>query len=172
LIGPTLIPPRVTTHMQYCRSFFSQHGQSVFQAVIEQEIEAQERVVDKTDHFVTICPFASMSPFELYVLPLATQSHFGLISDNMLADLTPILQSLLSRADEGLGNPDYNLAIHTAPTTEKEHEQFRWYIQFCPRLATTGGFELATDVYINTVDPQTAAAFYRIGCERNSLSGH
>ena len=89
--------------------------------------------------------------------------HFGsLRQTHAIPDLTEILQKILKRLDTGHGNPDYNLIFHTAPVSVNDSEQaFRWYIQLYPRLSLSGGFELATDIYINIVSPKSAAAFYR-----------
>ena len=103
-----------------------------------------------------------MCTYEVYILPRLLQPRFGLLSDKQIPDLTEILQKILKRLDTGHGNPDYNLIFHTAPVSVNDSEQaFRWYIQLYPRLSLSGGFELATDIYINIVSPKSAAAFYR-----------
>jgi UDPglucose--hexose-1-phosphate uridylyltransferase len=36
-----------------------------------------------------------------------------------------------------------------------------FHIEICPRINIYGGFELGTDIIINSVSPETAARFYR-----------
>jgi len=61
----------------------------------------------------------------------------------------------------GLGNPDYNFVIRSAPTDEPEVKFYHWYIIIRPRLTTPAGFEMGTGIYINTTLPERCADFLR-----------
>ena len=161
LIAPALTPPGPAEHLRYCRDYQRRHGRSVFAVTLEQELNAGVRIVAANKHFVAFCPFASMSPLELYVLPCHQQYHFGDLAERALSDLVPLLQAPLKRLHADLRDPGYNLAIRVAPTDERDDGAFCWSIQLCPRLSTPGGFEMSTQMYINTVTPEDAAAFYR-----------
>jgi len=161
LIAPTIVPPRLQNQLKYCRDYYDRQGRSVFEAVLEEELSGGVRIAASNERFVALCPFGSANPYEVYVLNRKAMAHFGQMDDENLADCARILQQLLKRLAEGLGNCDYNLAFHTAPRGYAEDDCFSWYIQLCPRLGVSGGFEMATDVYINTVAPEAAAAFYR-----------
>lgn len=161
LLAQSVIPPRLCSLLRHCQQYYDQYGQSVFDAVIESELTAGQRIVTVTDDFVVFCPFASRSPFEIYLLPRCAQSHFGQLDDTLLKPFSEVLQQTLRCVDEQLGSPDYNMAFHTAPSGDQDYPGFRWYIQICPRVSITGGFELATDVFINTIPPETAAQFLR-----------
>ena len=173
LLTQSVIPPRLLYLLQHCRQYHQQYGRSVFDAVIEAELDAQERILTYTDDFIVFCPFASRSPFEIYLLPRFAQLHFGQLDDALLKSFSEILQRTLNVMDKHLNNPDYNMVFHTPPLSchsERSEESqpngeihpgFRWFLQICPRIGITGGFELATDVFINTVPPEAAADFYR-----------
>jgi len=173
LLTQSVIPPRLSRQLQHCRQYQKQQNQSVFDAVIAAELDAAERILTCTDDFIVFCPFASRTPFEIYLLPRFEQLHFGQLDDNKLKSFSEILQQTLHAMDKHLNVPDYNMAFHTAPLPSHSerseesqphgemHPGFRWYIQICPRIGITGGFELATDVFINTVAPEVAADFYR-----------
>ena len=158
----SLVPPQVAAQIEYCRRYYNTNNHSVFQDTIETELVAEELVIAENNHFLAFCPPASMCTYEVYILPRLLQPRFGLLSDEQIPDLTEVLQKILKRLDTGYGNPDYNLIFHTAPVSVNDSEQtFRWYIQLYPRLSLSGGFELATDIYINIISPKSAAAFYR-----------
>jgi len=181
LLTQSVIPPRLLYLLQHCRQYHQQHGRSVFDAVIEAELDAQERILTCTDDFIVFCPFASRSPFEIYLLPRFEQTHFGQLDDAVLKTFSETLQQTLRCMDEHLNNPDYNMVFHTAPlschsfallkdkserseeshSNKEDYPGFRWFLHICPRIGVTGGFELATDVFINTIPPETAAQFYR-----------
>jgi UDPglucose--hexose-1-phosphate uridylyltransferase len=173
LLTQSVIPPRLSRQMQHCRQHQKQQNQSPFDAVIAAELDAAERILTCTDDFIVFCPFASRTPFEIYLLPRFEQMHFGQLDDDTLKSFSEILQQTLYAMDKQLNVPDYNMAFHTAPLpchSERSEESqpngdihpgFRWYIQICPRIGISGGFELATDVFINTVPPEAAANFFR-----------
>lgn len=79
----------------------------------------------------------------------------------MFRPLAEILKSTLLQLDRGLGDPDFNLTIDTAPRGEEDAEYFSWHIQILPRLTTPAGFELGSGMSINTVLPEVAASFLR-----------
>ena len=161
LLTQSIVPPRITNQLDYCRSFYQQQGQSVFETVIATETDAKQRIIAENEHFLALCPFASMTPFEIYILPRVDQPHFGMLDDHTLASFAPILQLVLARLDDGLNFPDYNMVFHTAPLGQTQYPGFSFFVQIYPRLTISGGYELASDVYINTVAPELAAAFYR-----------
>jgi UDPglucose--hexose-1-phosphate uridylyltransferase len=116
-------------------------------AVVNKE-RGSERVVADADGLVTLCPWASALPFEVLVLP---DQHRG----------------LLSRLAGAAGpRTPYNLVLHTAPPGVRD---FHWHLHLFPRLTTYGGFELASGIVINVVDPDQAAVALRAAGEQ--LSG-
>ncbi len=64
------------------------------------------------------------------------------------------LRDALARLRVVLGDPPYNLVVHTAaPGTEP----FHWYVEVIPRVSVVAGFEQATGILVNTVPPERAA---------------
>ena len=155
------VPSQVMSRLQYCSHYYNIQHKSVFETTIEAELATKARIIAVTDRFVTFCPYASMCPFEVYILTRQNQSNFGEIEADSLSELADILHSILSRLDSEMNDPDYNLVFHTARIDYDKPGGFRWYIQLYPRLGASGGFELATDVYINVITPESAASFYR-----------
>ncbi|MCK5271501.1 MAG: hypothetical protein KAJ52_02950 [Sedimentisphaerales bacterium] len=158
----SVVPPRLAGQIACCRQYLATHGRSVFETTLENELGVGERLIARNDNFLAFCPAASMCAYEVYILPRFAQAQFGSLEDKQIPDLTEILQRILARLDEGQGNTDYNLVFHTAATdTDESEKAFCWYIQIFPHVSVPGGYELATDIYINTTAPATAAAFYR-----------
>jgi UDPglucose--hexose-1-phosphate uridylyltransferase len=120
-----------------------------------------ERVVADVGGLVTLCPWASTAPFEALILP---DQHLPSLDDPLgPGDLTlaRALGGLLRRLDAAVGaRAPYNLVLHAAPPRT---DDFHWHLHLLPRLTTYGGFELATGIVINVVDPDQAAAALRRG---------
>jgi UDPglucose--hexose-1-phosphate uridylyltransferase len=118
-----------------------------------------DRVVEDTGELVTLCPWASAAPFEALVVPdrhLARFEGGGAAGDLAVAGAVTGLLGRL-RAVAGF-DVAYNLVLHSAPPGV---DDFHWHWHLFPRLTVYGGFELATGVVINVVDPDQAAADLR-----------
>lgn len=161
LIAPTIVPAATIERLAHYEDYYKQHHRSVFDAFLETELDDGERIIATNEHFVALCPFGSRCPFEAYIVPRESLGDFDSTSDSVLASLVELLQPPLARLNDGMGGTGYNLAFHTAPLDRDEHNSFRWYVEIHPRLTTRGGFEICTHMYINTITPETAAAFYR-----------
>jgi UDPglucose--hexose-1-phosphate uridylyltransferase len=127
-------------------------------AVVRRE-RGGARVVEETDALLVTCPWASAAPYEALILPTAHRSRFeqGGESDDLA--VAGALRRLLRRFSAAVGaKAPYNLVLHSAPPGV---DDFHWHLHLIPRLTTYGGFELATGIIINVVDPDHAAASLR-----------
>jgi UDPglucose--hexose-1-phosphate uridylyltransferase len=65
--------------------------------------------------------------------------------------------------DTALGNPDYNLILHTVPLKalggidESTEKAFHWHFEVIPRVSTQAGMEWGTGIHINSIPPEKAA---------------
>jgi UDPglucose--hexose-1-phosphate uridylyltransferase len=100
------------------------------------------------------CPYASTSPYFLRLAHEAAGPGFETADDAVVASIAIAVRDSLARLDTVLGNPPYNLVVHTAPPGTGP---FHWYVEITPRLSVTAGFEQATGVLVNSVPPERAA---------------
>ena len=132
----------------------------VWCALSEAEEESGERLVFADHHAVVFTPAASRSAFELAVVPRSHAADFTLLDDEAIADATATLQRTL-HALEALGDPPYNLFLHTAPAGERLESTFHWHWEIHPRLRTIAGLERATALAVNPAAPEYAAEVLR-----------
>ncbi len=161
IIATPLVPLRVRNQLEETQRYSANLGSCVFCDIIKEEQKDGRRIVLETERFVAFEPFASRSPFETWILPKRHQSVFGAIHLNELKDLALILKQVLNKIHSGLGNPDYNLILQSAPTKEDDVDYYHWYIRIIPRLTTPAGFEMGTGIYITTAFPEETAEFLR-----------
>jgi UDPglucose--hexose-1-phosphate uridylyltransferase len=132
----------------------------VWCALAEAEEASGERLVFADHHAVVFTPAASRSPFELAVVPRAHAADFTTLDDDAIADATATLQRTL-HALEALGDPPYNLFLHTAPVGERLESTFHWHWEVHPRLRVIAGLERATALAVNPAAPEYAAEVLR-----------
>ena len=132
----------------------------VWCALAEAEEENGERLVFADHHAVVFAPAASRSAFEVMVVPRAHAADFTSIDDEAIAATTATLQRALVALD-ALGNPPYNLFLHTAPAGERLDQTFHWHWEIHPRLRVIAGLERATALAVNPAAPEYAAEVLR-----------
>jgi UDPglucose--hexose-1-phosphate uridylyltransferase len=129
--------------------------------VVQEELQAQARIVMTTDHFVALEPFASTTPFCTHIYPRRHMANFGETSSDEIGDLARILRRVLAKLYFGLANPDFNYTLRTAPLENAGVDYYHWYLSIVPYLTPQPSLEMRTGVFINTVLPEKAAEFLR-----------
>ena len=158
---------RVKEELLGARRYYEYRERCIFCDMIQQEIEAGARIIEKTDSFIAFTPFASRFPFEIMVLPLKHSCDFHTSNDPK--GLAKIMKSVMRRISIGLKCPPYNFIIHSAPfrrMTSAGHWKtieydYHWHIEIMPRLTKVAGFEWGSGFYINPTPPEQAAEFLR-----------
>lgn len=141
--------------------YYDDTGECIFCRTLEAELEAQERIIFASEHFVAFIPYAALSPFHTWIFPRRHASSFDEITEPEIADLAKTLKRVLSKLYYGLNNPDYNYTIRSIPTSEQRSDYQHWYMAIIPRVSLGAGFELGSGMYINTALPEESAAFLR-----------
>jgi len=161
LIAAPVMPHQLQVEMQGSAAYWEYLDKCVFCAMVAEETKNRERIVLETDHFVVATAFAGRYPFETWVIPKRHSIRFAAMSEEEARDLARVLRDTLGALARTLNRPSYNFAINTAPAAEHNVRAYHWHVELFPRITTPGGFELGSDVYINIVAPEDAAAALR-----------
>jgi len=151
------VPPDLRQELEASRRWMARHSECLLCRLLADEQECGARLVSETTHFAAWCPFASRFPFETWIVPRRHASRFETIADSVLAELAEFVREILARLRRAQGEVAYNYVLHTAPLRDANCDHYHWHWEILPRLATLGGYEYATGVYINTVPPEFAA---------------
>jgi UDPglucose--hexose-1-phosphate uridylyltransferase len=90
-------------------------------------------------------------------VPRRHDPDFRSIYAEEIAGMADILASSLRALSDLLGNPPYNLWLHSAPCDGKDHAYYHWHVEMVPRIIVSAGFELATGMHISILAPEEAA---------------
>jgi len=127
----------------------------------EWENEVRKRIIFENEDFLAICPFASKAAFEIIISPKKHLSYFEKITEKEKGQLAEVLKVALLKLYRGLGDPDYNFYLHTAPCDGKKYPYYHWHWTILPKTATWAGFELGARMEISTITPEKAAEYLR-----------
>lgn len=161
-IVATCVPGRdPEDRLAVARAHHAAHGRSLLDDVLERELAAGERVVETTDRFVIVCPFAPLENWHVSIVPRSARGSFSALADDSLAELAGALQRTIRRMSAASGGADYNLVVRLPPVAAREESFAFWYVDVLPRRGGGAGFELSSGMPVVTVMPEEAAAAMR-----------
>ena len=169
LIATPITPKRVKEKLDGAKRYFDYKHRCVFCDYIKQESELfGERMVEETDHFVTLSPFAARFPFETWILPKRHMLDFARLEDEEADDLGRMMKLILMKLRDALSDPPFNYVLHMAPYRRPRggywttiEEDYHWHVELIPRLTRVAGFEWGSGFYINPTPPEVAAQTLR-----------
>lgn len=146
--------------------YFQQHGACIYCEMIYKELEDRNRIILDHKDFLVFCPFAARVPYAVRIIAKKHRASFIDLTATERKSLALVLKHVLQKLYHKLGNPAYNYYIHTIPATHSmltryDERAYHWHLEILPRINIWGGFELGSDVYVNTVLPEVAADVLR-----------
>ncbi|OGK05582.1 MAG: galactose-1-phosphate uridylyltransferase [Candidatus Riflebacteria bacterium GWC2_50_8] len=161
IVGTPVVPGQVVQRIELAERSYRETGKCLFCSTMAEEVEEQKRLVAETEHFVAFIPFASLSPYHVWIFPKVHSACFSTICENAMTDLASLLNSVLGKLYTALHNPSYNFVIRSLSPQEADLPYFHWYLAIVPRIAKAAGFELGTGMYINSSVPEYSAETLR-----------
>jgi len=150
------VPHRIAEELGGAARFVIREGECPWCRLVRDEVRRPNRVVWEDASSVAFAPFASRSPFELWIVPRRHDADFGRASDADVTSTSEALRQVLSGLAAALDGPPYNLVLHTAPLREQVDATYHWHWEIHPRLREIAGLELGTGLPVNPVSPEDA----------------
>lgn len=157
VIATGITPPRSAALAAWARSLYARHGRCVLCHEVELEAADGRRIVEVTERFLVLVPFAATSPFEQWIVPKRHRASFGQSNDLELEEFSQVLQRALYRLKITLADPAYRFVIESGMAADTDALCSHWRMRIVPDLVHVGGFELGTDLPVNPSLPETDA---------------
>jgi UDPglucose--hexose-1-phosphate uridylyltransferase len=145
-------------------AYWQTHGHPLLLAVVEREMEEEERLVVIGEHWVVVVPYWAFWPFETLLLPRRHVLRLPDLSDEERNDLADVLKRLLTRYDNlfNISFP-YSMGWHGAPFGQDD-PHWQLHAHFYPPLLRSAtvqkfrvGFELLAEEQRDLTAEQAAA---------------
>ena len=119
---------------------------------LDMKVYKKENVLE-TEECLVFCPESSDWPDEVWIAPKVKNTSFAELTDEQVTDVAFVLSRIIQIHDlrHGYEFP-FNFYIYPGKN---------WYLRLIPRLKILGGFELGTNVIVNTQDPKETFAFIK-----------
>ncbi len=126
ILAAPIVFDDLRNELTQAREYYAYKRRCVFCDTIREEIASGDRLIQVTPHFAAFVPYAARVPFEVRVLPRRHASAFEEIAPEEVADLARMLKSLAGLLIKGLGDPSYELTLHTSPNLAVKIVQGEW----------------------------------------------
>jgi UDPglucose--hexose-1-phosphate uridylyltransferase len=161
LFGTPIVPPSLIEEIEGVRRYRAEKGSCPYCDMLSYEMKVGDRVIFENDRFLVFAPYASKVPFETWLMPKNHSANFENMSDQDVHACAEALKNGLMKLHLGLNDPPFNYYIHTAPYQDHSNGDYHWHLEILPKLSIWAGFELGSEIMINTALPESAAEFLR-----------
>lgn len=161
IVGLPITPLSVRSRIEGAMRFFDETGDCLVCRTVGDEIGDGSRILCETEHFVSLVPYAALSPFHIWMFPKRHSGSFAGIHPEEIWDLAVNLKMTMAKLYYGLEQPDFNYVLRSGNPSHVGSEFIHWYLSIVPRISMATGFELGSGMYINPVAPEAGAQFLR-----------
>ena len=166
------IPHRIGEELGGAARFLIREGECPYCRLVRDEVRRPDRLLYADNHAVAFAPYASRSPFEVWVVPRQHDADFARATDRDIAATAEALRHVLGELASSLDGPPYNLVLHSAPLKEHVDATYHWHWEIHPRLREIAGLELGTGLPVNPVSPEDAVDELRSGPDAAAPQEH
>ncbi|AEH61230.1 UDP-glucose--hexose-1-phosphate uridylyltransferase [Methanosalsum zhilinae DSM 4017] len=148
LIALPLVPPIISEELRVIDSL----EECPYCNIVTNE-QRSKRIVYENSQFAAIAPYYSIVPYEIWILPKNHINHISEADNSFLVGLGDAIRYIIIRYEQILDLPSYNYMFYESPKL-----CYHFNVRIQPVLATPGGFEKNTEIYINSMPPELAAS--------------
>ena len=171
ILASPVLPQIMQIELRWSKEHYEKKERCILCDIIRQEIQQEKRVVDQNQDFIALCPFASRSPYELWILPLAHASSFekDLRESARVRSLAAFFRDVLARIENITRS--CTIVVHTQPNLEargwaKEYwqtiaEDYHWHIEINPEIEGERRVLGSEGFYFNPISAEEAALVLR-----------
>ena len=154
LIVSPILSDAVSQRVARNQKYRDKNNQHLVHALSDWELSQSDRVVEQSEFFTVVCPYASRFAFQTWIIPNSELPVFHKCSTAVLEDLAKLTRRMVVQLESILDEPAYNVLFHLPPFSEMETQP--WFVEIFPRITTPAGLELGTDIWVNPVSPEIA----------------
>ncbi|MFQ6084951.1 MAG: DUF4921 family protein [Candidatus Bathyarchaeia archaeon] len=167
IIATPMVPAMIEAEVAAFRKYHKDRGRCIFCDIIRCEAKGS-RLIFENEHYIAFTPWASVCPFEFWLLPKGHMACMSELTDSRdIRSLAYSLRKCFGGLRRLLNDPPYCSGFHIAPV---EEESYHWHLEVYPKLSQLGGFEKSTGMFINTMSPEDAAQSLREAVKRELVS--
>ncbi len=173
------IPDEVLKEDTRQRDYFIHHSETLLGKYVNEELNCNERIVCRNEHFVALVPYWATWPFETMIIPLRAIANISLLKHDEIIAFANIYKQLTILYDNLFETSfPYSAGIHQSPTTTENHDHWHTHMHFYPPLLRSAtvkkfmvGYEMMAEPQ-RDITPEQSAERLRILPKKHYFSSH
>jgi UDPglucose--hexose-1-phosphate uridylyltransferase len=167
IYGYPFVPLRFAGVAEASRRYLERSGQCLQCDLLRAELDAGERIVCSSAHWVGYVPFAARWPYEVRLVPREHVPDLSALDDEVRDELSAVYVDVLRRFDALFDTPTPYIAGWQQAPARRDREGWHLAAEFFTirrapgKLKYLAGSESGAAVWINDVAPELAAARLR-----------
>merc|ERR1719382_511805 len=102
--------------MSKALEYWERAEQNLYERIIIEEMAAEERIIEESEDFVPLVPYAAPSSFTVQIIPkFLASANFTRATDAQIIDCAQLLRRCIARLNNLLGEPCFNLVLQSSP---------------------------------------------------------
>jgi len=171
ILASPALPQLLQNEFRWCQFHFLRKERCLYCDILRQETRQEVRVVGQTADFISLCPYASRSPYELWILPMRHSSSFekDLLEPGRVTSLARFFKDCLQRIEKI--SETLHVVVHTEPNRQAHgwprnwwktiSEDFHWHIEIHPDVEGQRRYLGSEGFYFNPIPAEEAALVLR-----------
>lgn len=155
IIATPFIPKSISKNLQEYSNYKKKHDRDFFDDIIFDEKNFKKGILFENSTFIAFCPYASKYPFEILIISKDKIASIIDCEDTHIYALAEVLEFVYKKLYNALGDFSFNMLFKNGDIQNKNNSN-RFHLQITPRLYRIAGFELDSDIFINTFLPEKA----------------
>ncbi len=145
------IPTEIQKKSKHFKDYWEKNKRSILTDYLQQELEAEERILEENDDFVALIPYWAVWPYEAMIIPKKHYQHIGQLSSDEEKSFAEIIKKLTIKYDNLFETSfPYSSGIHQIPTDGSEYPEWHFHMSFYPpllRSATVKKFMVGYEMF-------------------------
>ena len=166
-----MLPVLVERELRWSVFHYRRKQRCIFCDIVRQEERSEGRIVATASDYVSLCPYASRFPYEVWVVPREHNSSFeqALAARPRLLSLARFLKSNLLRIQKI--SHRLRFSLHTEPNMASRKpepelwqtvpDDYHWHIEMYPELGEDPAPFDSEGFYYNAIPAEEAAGILR-----------
>ena len=145
------IPTEIQKKSKQFKEYWERNKRSLLTDYLKQELELDDRILVKNEHFVVLIPYWAVWPYEAMIIPRKHYQHIGQLNEEeeqsfakAIKELTIIYDNLFETSFP------YSSGIHQIPTDGEKYPEWHFHMSFYPpllRSATVKKFMVGYEMF-------------------------
>jgi UDPglucose--hexose-1-phosphate uridylyltransferase len=150
----------VVDEIEHKKEYYKKYKRAILDDLVYEEKQYEQNLIFENESFVCYAPYASRFPYEVKIVAKEGYASMVEFDEKTLVNLAASLELIFKKYKNVLDYFSFNMIFKNHPYegySSESKDYFRFYINIFPRLNGIAGFELDSNVHLNSILPNIVA---------------